>query len=136
MNCTKKYCTRKGGRRSGLCPRHRVEKWRKDNPVRYAFITLADNAKRRGKPFEISFEYFTEFCTKTKYIQGKGKTKESFTIDRKDETIGYVEGNLQLLSNSDNVKKMLKYSFDHRDVPCDFHVVTFKQLPHDPSVPY
>ena len=49
------------------------------------------------------------------------------TIDRIDESIGYVEGNLQLLSNSENVKKSLafrfkklSYEFDNKGIPYNY----------------
>jgi hypothetical protein len=78
------------------------------DPVRYAYQTTKDNAKRRGKEFTISLEYFRKFCVESEYIKKKGITAKSFTIDRKDNTKGYVEGNLQVLTNGQNViKKML-----------------------------
>jgi hypothetical protein len=35
--------------------------WKKNNPIRYAYQTAKDNAKRRGKVFELSFEEYKEF---------------------------------------------------------------------------
>lgn len=73
--------------------------------MRACYNTLKYNAKRRGKQFDISFEYFMKFCIETNYISGKGKTKESYSIDRIDNNLGYIEGNLQILTLGDNTRK-------------------------------
>lgn len=82
--------------------------WRENNPEQYAYMTLRDNAKRRGIPFTISFAYFKRFCRKTKYIQRKGIWKYSYSIDRIKNHRGYVPGNLQLLTVSENSSKYTK----------------------------
>lgn len=80
----------------------RVKTWRLNNPERAAFLTLRYNAKRRGVPFEISFEYFKAFAFKTKLLTSRGRNADSLTVDRIDSDIGYIEGNLAVLSLSDN----------------------------------
>ena len=90
------------GRTHGAC---RMKEWRKKNPLKYAYRALRDNAKRRGKEFSISFEYFKKFCIKTEYEKKRGIFKDCYTIDRINPDLGYVEGNLQVLTNSENVKK-------------------------------
>lgn len=80
----------------------RVREWRKNNPIKSAFINLRSNAKRRGIPFEISFEYFNDFSVKTKLLTNSGTKAESYSVDRINNEIGYIKGNLQVLSLSDN----------------------------------
>ena len=58
----------------------------------------------------MTFEQFKDFCIKTEYLTKKGITKYGYGIDREDENGGYTIGNIQLLTNTENVKK--KYSFD------------------------
>jgi len=132
MKCSNENCQLEGGIRTGLCRRHRVEKWRRDNPVRYAYTNLKDNAKRRGKEFSISFEYFVNWCASYEYIQRKGKSKSGFTVDRIDNDLGYVEGNLQCISNEENVKKYCKFRWNGNDLPSDF-VVESNRLKQDLS---
>ena len=83
--------------------------------MRAAFLNLKSNAKRRGIPFTISFDYFKKFCYKTDYIAGKGRRSDGFSIDRINNDKGYIPGNLQVLSFIDNckkgVKKMLVYDW-------------------------
>lgn len=79
--------------------------------MKAAYQTLKYNTTRRAKeqgrpkPFTITFEDFKEFCIETKYMAGKGRSKTSYTIDCIKEELGYVRGNLQKLTKSDNSKK-------------------------------
>lgn len=103
--CKERYC-HKEAKKHGRCWFHDNAYYRSKNPVRYAYQTLKDNAKRRGKTFLISLEYFKQFCKRTDYIAGKGRMKESYSVDCIDPRKGYVEGNLQCITLSDNTKKM------------------------------
>ena len=78
------------------------------NPEKYAYKNLKHNAKNRGKEFAITFEEFKEFCFKTEYIKGKGKSCESLSIDRIDNEKGYTIDNIRVLTLSDNSKKHTK----------------------------
>jgi len=86
--------------------------WRRKNPVRYAYQTLKDNAKRRGHKFEISLEYFREFCFVTGYIKRKGIYKKCYGVDRIIPHLGYVEGNLRLVTNTHNLKRRYYADYD------------------------
>ena len=88
--------------------------WRATDPVRSAFNNLKSHAKQRGKPFTITLDYFRAFCIKTKYLAGRGRSADSYHVDRIDERLGYVPGNLQVLTNSENVKKYLSYDWQSR----------------------
>lgn len=90
---------------------------RNKNPMRYAYDVLKMNAKRRGKDFTISFDYFKRFAILTNYVAGKGRNKLSFSVDRVDNRKGYVPGNLQMLTVSDNSRKahrttILNYDYE------------------------
>jgi hypothetical protein len=90
------------------CSTCRIQKYRKDNPMMAAYINLRCNAKRRGHGFSLTFDEFTEFAIETEYIIKKGKSKDSYTIDRIDNKKGYSLDNIQVLTNFDNVKKQHK----------------------------
>ena len=82
--------------------------------MKHVFNTLRQNAKRRGKSFELTFEQFEQFAISTDYMAGKGIQKESFSIDRIDPKRGYSIDNIRVITNSENVKrhrKYLKYEF-------------------------
>lgn len=107
MKCITKFCTRKV-KAKGLCARCYNRYQRKNNPILYAYQTLKDNSKRRGKDFLLTLEEFTQFCIKTDYIKGKGKKSESYSIDRIDNTKGYLVSNIRILTLSENSRKGTK----------------------------
>lgn len=85
-----------------------VKAWKMAHPLEYAYQTLKDNARRRGKEFSLTLEQFKRFCRKTDYISGKGKTKTSYSIDRIENDKGYTLKNIQILPLGENSKKGCK----------------------------
>jgi len=94
-----------------MCYHHKHQMQKINNPLSTAYNTLRLNAKRRGKEFAISFQYFKDFCAKTKIMLGRGIKADSYHIDRIKEELGYVEGNLQVLTNTENLKKYREYDW-------------------------
>lgn len=86
----------------------RVRKHRRKNPVRYAYMNLKHNAKRRGKYFDLTFEQFYKFCKEVNLLDGKRNHKNSYTVDRIDNEKGYTISNIQRLTRSENSKKGTK----------------------------
>lgn len=93
------------------------------NPEKYAYQTLKDNAKRRGKEFTLTFEQFNEFAIKTNYIARKGRKKDCLHVDRICEKDGYTKENIQVLTNSQNVRKYLKYYWDGYKMNYEFKTI-------------
>ena len=94
-----------------LTSTERSRKARAADPVRYSYVSLRNNAKRRGKVFTITLDYFKQFCYATDYLKGKGRTATSYTVDRIDESKGYEPGNIQVLPLVVNIKKYLNYDW-------------------------
>lgn len=115
---TKKKCKTKHCRnttKGSFCTTCHVRNHRKKDPIRYAYQTLKDNSKRRGKEFTLTLEEFKTFCVHTDYITGKGKSKESYSIDRVDNTKGYTIDNIRVITLSENSKKktkILEYDYE------------------------
>ena len=125
--CSEKYC-RNIIKKGNICNTCACRKKRNKNPIRYAYDVLKMNAKRRGKPFEISFEYFKQFAIETNYIKGKGRTKLSYSVDRIKNDLGYIEGNLQKLTVSDNSKKGVRDNVLHYDYETGFAHVSIGRV--------
>jgi len=104
MKCSTKNCKNPSKGRK-LCASCRSRKARKKNPIRYAYNCLKSNAKRRGRIFELTFKFFKEFCKKTNYIKLKGMGPDDMTIDRKVSPLGYIDGNIRMISRSANAMK-------------------------------
>lgn len=109
--CETKYCRKQALKGRKICGACKTRRYRENNPMMASYMNLRANAKRRGKEFTITFEDFRQFCYETDYIQGKGRTKDCYSVDRKDETKGYVPGNLQRLTVGQNKKKHLEYDY-------------------------
>lgn len=105
IKCHKKE-SEKGRKTCNSC-NYRQKKLK--NPIRIAYTSLKSHAKERGKNFTLTLEEFTWFCIKSNYLNRKGIKKFSYHIDRIDETKGYEVGNLQLLTNTENARKYIKF---------------------------
>lgn len=93
----------------------RNKEWRERNPKMYCYMTLRDNAKRRGHAFELTFPQFELFCYETKYIKRKGIYRRNWSIDRKDNTKGYTIDNICIMKNIQNQKKgckVVEFTYD------------------------
>ena len=108
MKCSTSYCRNNARPKGKTCHACRSKLYRAKNPVAAAYHLLKSNAKRRGKVFSISLDYFKQFCREFDYIRGKGKTKTSYTVECKINELGYVEGNLQVLPLVENARKGVK----------------------------
>jgi len=88
-----------------LCGSHHKELWRIRNPVRAAYDSLRTRARRRNIIFTLTLAHFTEIITPTAYLTESGSTRYCLHIDRKDATLGYINGNIQVLTCTENVAK-------------------------------
>jgi hypothetical protein len=103
--CDEPRCRRKAKKARKKCGTCITQLWRKKNPMKASYVTLRYNAKRRGVPFTITWEYFKRFCYKTNYIAGKGRSALSFSIDRDKNHLGYVPGNIKVMYKGLNSAK-------------------------------
>lgn len=88
-----------------LCGSHAKEQWRLNNPVHCAFDNLRASARKRKIPFSLTFDQFKAVILPTRYMDDKGKTRFCLHIDRKESTRGYEDGNIQVLTCTENVQK-------------------------------
>jgi len=103
--CKTKYCRNQAANSYNYCHKCRSRKLKQTNPTAYYFNALRNNARRRGKQFEITLEQFREFCTSQEFNPGSGRKKSSLTIDRIDARKGYCIDNIQILTLSENSRK-------------------------------
>lgn len=99
-----------------MCSTCRSKVTRAKDPVKYAYYNKKHNAAKKGKPFTITLAYFRAWCAKVKYIGFTGRKADSYTIDCIINDLGYVPGNLQVLTNRDNVKKYFTYDYKTKTV--------------------
>jgi hypothetical protein len=113
--CSEAGCTRPKSKHHSRCNYHRNLHEKATDLARWAFRKFRNNVKARREAapewkkshyaFEITLEYFREWCASTEILLGRGIYAESLHIDREIEELGYVPGNLKPLSNRLNVLK-------------------------------
>lgn len=103
-NC---YNDTKGRKFCGSC---RARKYRANDPARFAYNNLKAHAKERGIEFSLTLQGFQDGIRDTTYLVNKGRMKYDDTIDRVIPELGYADGNIQVLSNCENIRK------HHRDL--------------------
>lgn len=123
MKCTTQFCRNEAAKGRTKCWKCVKRQQRERNPIKESYYTLKYHAKERGKEFSLTFEEFEKFCKKTNYMIGKGRSKDGYHINRIDETKGYTVDNIQVLSNSENVKKYLVYSHNENGKPENFKFI-------------
>jgi hypothetical protein len=114
--CFELGCVNIVKQRGRYCNTCRSRRCRKRNPYRYAYQTTKDNAKRRKILFDLTYKYFKKWCVENKYIEYKGRGGDDMSIDRDNPLLGYVEGNLKMITKRDNSIKQHtdKYSLLHQ----------------------
>lgn len=84
-----------------------VLKSRVDDPLRWILARVRMNAKKKNNICTLKSKYdlpkIPEYCPvfpwlKLRYAVGEGRRPESLSIDRIDNTRGYVPGNLMFMS--------------------------------------
>lgn len=98
--------------------KHRLaeQSTRRRDPLRYMLIQARSRAKRLGREFNLPLDYFKEcplYCpvsgTRLTYINNKRIKPDSASLDRVDNTKGYVIGNVRIVSLSVNASKSNTY---------------------------
>lgn len=106
-----------------ICYSCKNQRYQDKHPLRVAFLRLKHHAKHRDKQFTLTYSQFEQFAQKVDYIAKKGRSAQSYHIDRIDESQGYHIDNIQLLTNADNVKKYKQWYMNELG-KSDFRVVT------------
>ncbi len=94
--------------KSPYCARCRYRRFAAANPIACAFNNIRKRAKQRGHAFLLTREEFSELVTKSGWIEKRGKTAKSLSIDRIDPRLGYQTGNVRVLTLAQNSR--LRYA--------------------------
>lgn len=88
----------------------------KKDPVRTKRRNLKRSAKSRGLAFQLSTDDVAELLsTRLCYYTGRELTEDTFSIDRKDCSKGYVDGNVvACCKDANNLKSQLIENPDTR----------------------
>jgi len=104
--CVVSQCKNSTGVGNRFCFKHKREYQKINNPLRYWFDVLRQNARRRKKEFTLTIEEFKDFCEKENYLEFKGRSNAgNYTIDRRNDKLGYTFSNIFVLTLSQNSRK-------------------------------
>lgn len=108
--CQVKFCTRtsskaKGHGRGLTCMTCRSRIGRANDPIRACYKAVENKARRRKIPFTLTYEHFEALCIRTGYHTGRGREGTDMHLDRINNLKGYEDGNVQVLTATENCRK-------------------------------
>lgn len=103
--CQVRYCRNRAKPNSRTCHTCIRRLWRANHVEASVYRGIKDRATRKKISFTISLAFFIQWATENSYIDGRGVQKLCLHVDRIIPALGYVEGNLQVLTCSENVIK-------------------------------
>jgi hypothetical protein len=87
------------------CPKCNMRLARARNPIKAAYDNIRKRAKERGQIFSISLRNFSRVVRKSGYVDRKGRRSGDLHIDRCIPALGYVMGNIRVITARANVAK-------------------------------
>ena len=109
--CPVYRCINASQKDKALCHRHHMQRWRAQHPDAAGYHCLRTHAKTRGLAFTITFEDYLDvmgYYEHTKPVLNYG---EHISVDRKDPRRGYIPGNIQAMTVSENTAKSRKFLY-------------------------
>lgn len=88
-----------------ICSKCKSRRFKERNPFRYFYNKLKHRAGERGHSFTLTFEEYCHFAKTSGYMEHKGKTAASLSIDREDESKGYSADNIRAVTLSFNTRR-------------------------------
>lgn len=88
-----------------VCQVHHMRAWRLKHPLKAAYATLRDHAKRRKVGFSLTLEQFKRLVSESGYLEKRGTTREALQLDRINALDGYHFHNLRVITCSENAIK-------------------------------
>lgn len=108
-----RICIRKNLRiqQNAVCITCASRLYRANNPARDAYRQIKERAERRGQIFKLTFEEFLKEIEGTEYIARRGRGIDELHLDRIKVHLGYVPGNLQVLTTEQNLRKQREVDY-------------------------
>ncbi len=127
LTYNRKFCKNNARKGRKLCWACEARKYRELRPIEWSYKQLKRSAVLRHIKFAISKAYWKVWCLETSYHLLKGLYGDDMTVDRKVPALGYVEGNIQMLTRAKNSAKR------HTDVKEKYK---YQRAEIDPDVPF
>ena len=89
--------------------------YRANNPAREAYRQIRDRALRRNQIFDLTFEQFCAIPRFAEYLQKRGRGIDELHLDRVKVHLGYVVGNLAVITTAENLRKQREVDYATAD---------------------
>lgn len=99
----------------GTCITCEVRLYRANNVARDAYRVIKDRALRRNQIFDLTFEQFMAIPRIDEYLAHRGRGKDELHLDRVKVHLGYVPGNLEVLTCAENLRKQREVDYASAD---------------------
>lgn len=86
------------------------------SPLKRKWLNLKISAKRKGREFGLSWEFFTDLAVATGYVDLAGRGSGDLHIDRIDPLRGYVPENVRVVTAHVNCRKAYVDRLKHAGV--------------------
>lgn len=94
-----------------VCDTCATRLFRANNPVREIYRQIKDRAERRGQVFAMTLEQLMAVPRFSEYVQRRGRGIEDLHLDRIKVHLGYVPGNVQVLTTEENLRKQREVDY-------------------------
>jgi hypothetical protein len=95
----------------GVCITCQSRLYRANNPAKEAYRQIKDRALRRNQIFCLTFDEFLTAIEGTEYLTRRGTGIGELHLDRKIVHLGYVPGNLQVITVAENLRKQREVDY-------------------------
>lgn len=85
--------------------------FRANNPGKDAYRIIRDRAERRGQIFNLTFAEFMAIPRIEEYLERRGRGIEDLHLDREKVHLGYVPGNLKVITAAENLRKQREVDY-------------------------
>ncbi len=96
---------------SSTCITCHCRLYRANNPAREAYRQIRDRAERRHQIFDLTFEQFCAIPRFDEYLQKRGRGIDELHLDRVKVHLGYVVGNLAVITTAENLRKQREVDY-------------------------
>ncbi len=94
-----------------ICCTCRSRLHRANHPAQEAYRQIKERAARRKQVFDITFEQFCAIPRFQEYLERRGRGIDELHMDREKVELGYVPGNLRVITAAENLRKQREVDY-------------------------
>lgn len=91
--------------------------YRANHQDKDAYRQVRDRAHRRGQIFKLTFAEFLAAIEGTEYLARRGRGLDELHLDREKVELGYVFGNVKVITAAENLRKQREVDYAKAEQP-------------------